>query len=208
MTPVSGGLALSELPLEEPADRARRVGGLIRVLASKDPDLLVRSGRVARVAVGMAAALEWDPADAFLLQEAALLQDIGTLYGIGDDAPGTRPTEPDRAHPMIGAMMAADVLVPEQVSWIRCHHERWDGNGYPAGLRGSQIPIGAALIGLADTWYDLRAPGVQDRRSRWAALSECRSLAGEAFAEVAVEGLVDLLTRREPAAAGGAPAPD
>ena len=57
-----------------------------------------------------------------------------------------------RQHARIGAGLAAGVLDAEQASWVRHHHERWDGAGYPAGLEGDAIPDGAQLLALADVW--------------------------------------------------------
>jgi HD-GYP domain-containing protein (c-di-GMP phosphodiesterase class II) len=42
--------------------------------------------------------------------------------------------------------------VPEVLPWIRAHHEHWDGSGYPRGLRGGEIPLGARIIGVCDAW--------------------------------------------------------
>ena len=44
------------------------------------------------------------------------------------------------------------MLDAEQVAWVRGHHERWDGAGYPDGLAGDDIPDGARLLALADAW--------------------------------------------------------
>lgn len=166
---------------------AAGVGGLIRVVAARDPGQLARSGRVARVASGIATALDWAAGETFLLQEAALLQDVGMLYSPGDGTAG----DPDRAHPLIGAMMTEGVLLPRQVDWIRAHHERWDGTGYPAGLRGPEIPLGAAMIGVADTWHALARAGA--RTDDPAALARCRAMAGVDFCEPAVSGLLRFL---------------
>ena len=55
-------------------------------------------------------------------------------------------------HAALGAAIVAEVLSPEQVRWIRGHHERFDGAGYPDGLAGDDIPDGARLLALADAW--------------------------------------------------------
>ena len=73
----------------------------------------------------------------------------------------------------LGEQMVADVLTDEQLAWIRAHHERWDGGGYPDGLTGDEIPDGAALprgrrrLGRHDR------PRVYAARSREDALAEC-----------------------------------
>ncbi len=95
--------------------------------------------------------------EAFLeaLGNAALLHDIGKL-GLPDHAlresewaPGHRARI--REHPSLGAAMLAGFQDPRPIApMVRHHHERWDGNGYPDGLAGRKIPLGARIIALAD----------------------------------------------------------
>ena len=62
-----------------------------------------------------------------------------------------------RRHPALGAEMAAGALSTEQAAWVRGHHERWDGAGFPDGLAGERIPEGARLLAVADAWDRLTA---------------------------------------------------
>lgn len=62
-----------------------------------------------------------------------------------------------RRHPVLGAEMAAGALSAEQAAWVRGHHERWDGMGFPDGLAGERIPEGARLLAVADAWDRLTA---------------------------------------------------
>jgi HD-GYP domain-containing protein (c-di-GMP phosphodiesterase class II) len=58
-----------------------------------------------------------------------------------------------RAHPMLGVQMVAGIKsLGSAVEVIRCHHERWDGKGYPAGLAGEAIPAGARVFAVADAF--------------------------------------------------------
>jgi HD-GYP domain-containing protein (c-di-GMP phosphodiesterase class II) len=90
--------------------------------------------------------------------------------------------------------MVADVLTAEQVAWVRCHHERWDGSGYPNGLRGERIPLGARILALADSWDVMtserpyHAPLSTDE-----ALAECRRCAGGQFSAEVVDALEALV---------------
>ena len=81
------------------------------------------------------------------------------------------------------------MLAPEQVEWIRTHHERPDGEGYPDGLTAEDIPEGAALLALADA-FDVMTAGRPYSLPKTAedALAECVELAGVQFAPRAVAG--------------------
>jgi ribonuclease P protein subunit RPR2 len=91
------------------------------------------------------------------LEYGFLLHDVGKI-GIGDqilNKPGPL-SDAERGlielHPMIGAEILAGValLEGEGLGVVRSHHERWDGGGYPAGLVGDRIPLGARIFALAD----------------------------------------------------------
>ena len=140
--------------------RARAISG-IRILAqavdAKDPSTQRHSERVADVAVSLAEELGWPLERVALLNEAALVHDVGKI-GIPDDVllkPGPLSEEDYavvKTHPALGAQMVADALSPEQAEWIRCHHERLDGTGYPMGLAGGELSEGSRILALADAW--------------------------------------------------------
>jgi HD-GYP domain-containing protein (c-di-GMP phosphodiesterase class II) len=88
------------------------------------------------------------------------------------------------------------VLDEEQIAWIAGHHERPDGSGYPAALKGDDLPEGASLLALADAWDVM----VSDRSysaplTLAAALAEAHACAGTQFDAAAVEAL-DMLAQR------------
>ncbi len=95
-----------------------------------------------------------------------------------------------KEHAELGARIVEDVLSHEQVSWIRSHHERPDGRGYPDGLMGHQIPEGAALLAVADC-FDVMTVARPYSRAKHpvAALAECRGLIGRQFTPDAVTAL-------------------
>ena len=95
-----------------------------------------------------------------------------------------------RQHPALGAQMTADVFDPDRANWIRWHHERADGRGYPDRLNAESLPEGAALLALADGWDRLihGAPG-QPTHSLQEALEICESEAGARFTHEAVAAL-------------------
>lgn len=137
---------------------------LLQILADRDPETAGHSRRVALYCMALAAVLGLDAAGRRALYRAARLHDIGKLFvppGILD-RPG-RLTEDEwdqvRAHPWHGARLAvAAGVAPEVFDAIRCHHERWDGTGYPEGLGGRDIPWLARILAVADA-YDAMTAG-------------------------------------------------
>jgi HD-GYP domain-containing protein (c-di-GMP phosphodiesterase class II) len=105
----------------------------------------------------LAEACGWPRERASLLHEAALVHDVGKI-AVSDAILFTprRLTEAEmakvRVHAALGAEMLSDVLSTEQAGWVRGHHERWDGGGYPDGLAGDDVPEGARILHLADAW--------------------------------------------------------
>ncbi len=194
-----------ELTARERADRLERshallgMRGLARAIDAKDPNMRRHSERVAELACLLAERLEWPPERRALLREAALVHDVGKI-GI-PDAILLKPARLDeretaaiRQHPALGAQIVADLLDPEQVQWIHSHHERPDGAGYPDGLRASEIPLGAALIAVADAWDAMMVSRVYaDAREPGDALAECVRLAGRQFDLEVVEALRTVL---------------
>ena len=95
-----------------------------------------------------------------------------------------------KAHAAAGAEMARDALSEEQVAWIGQHHERFDGAGYPKGLKGDEILDGAGLLALADSWDAMTTERVYSRpKPAPDALVECLSLAGSQFSPTACRAL-------------------
>ncbi len=195
---------VNELSARERAERLERSQALVglRALASaidaKDPATRKHSERVSTLVGKLARTIGWSPDQATLLSEAALVHDVGKI-GVPDSvlckpAPLTESErEQIRTHAELAARIVEDVLAPEQVEWIRTHHERPDGNGYPRGLHGTEISEGAALLAAADAWDVMtqsRSYSLPKRPD--AALAECVELIGRQFTKTAVGALVQL----------------
>jgi HD-GYP domain-containing protein (c-di-GMP phosphodiesterase class II) len=155
-----------------------------------------RSERVAALAARLAMHRGWPRERVEALGEAALVHDVGKI-GVPDALlvkPGpltASEREQVRAHAKLSAEIADEVLSPEQVEWIRDHHERPDGDGYPGGLRAEAIPEGAALLAVADAWDVMtRARPYSPPKPPEQALGEVRALEGRQFTPEAVEALV------------------
>jgi response regulator RpfG family c-di-GMP phosphodiesterase len=133
------------------------VAALADALEAKDPGTGLHAQRVQHYALTLTQVLEPGLLDDPSLEYGFLLHDVGKI-GIADqllNKPGPLTADERRLielHPTIGAEILAGVVLlqGEGLSVVRSHHERWDGAGYPAGLAGDDIPLGARIFALAD----------------------------------------------------------
>jgi len=131
---------------------------LVRSLEAKDPYTKLHSERVTQWALAVARKMNCSEEEIESLTFAGHLHDIGKI-GIRDQIlmkPG-RLTEEEyeiiKTHPVIGAEIVGHLgLLHLETSIIRHHHERWDGNGYPDGLKGKDIPKLSRILAVADTY--------------------------------------------------------
>ncbi|MEO7370089.1 MAG: HD-GYP domain-containing protein, partial [Ilumatobacteraceae bacterium] len=164
---VAGGTAQLERRLEEyrntgatePALAARRLLELVADLSQHDRLTRGHSERVRAYSQMIGEELGLTEAEIDSLRWAALLHDIGKLEIPFEilNKPGalTRDEyEVIKRHPGIGAELAAPLAgwLGQSVRAVGEHHERWDGTGYPNGLRGSDISIAARIVAVADTF--------------------------------------------------------
>jgi diguanylate cyclase (GGDEF)-like protein len=132
------------------------VQALARAIDAKDHASRSHVPRVQIYAVGLARAAHLPPAEIDAIGTAALLHDVGKLavpeHILSKPGPLTAEEfEKVRIHPQIGADLIASVPFPRPVAPIvRSHHERWDGKGYPDGLKAEEIPVGARILAIAD----------------------------------------------------------
>ena len=95
-----------------------------------------------------------------------------------------------KEHAVLGSQIARPVISPAQLSWVRSHHERWDGRGYPDGLADHEIPHGAAILGVADAWDAMIHRSFTGTALTEAeALEECRRESGLQFSPEVVDAL-------------------
>jgi diguanylate cyclase (GGDEF)-like protein len=100
-----------------------------------------------------------------------------------------------KIHPRVGADILHGVPFGAPVSeLVLCHHERWDGLGYPAGLRGEAIPLGARILAIADCYSTLQADRpYRPARTEAAAIAVLREFAGTSFDPTLVDLLIQCL---------------
>jgi HD-GYP domain-containing protein (c-di-GMP phosphodiesterase class II) len=132
---------------------------LADALERRDPYTHSHSDRVAMYVAGILTEMPQIPFEtAEAIRSAARIHDLGKV-GIADRAlskAGPLTIEERKEieqHPEIGAEIIGQLGGYRQATtMVRHHHERWDGTGYPAGLRGEEIPLGARIIAVADTF--------------------------------------------------------
>ncbi len=164
------------------------IEALIGALEAKDPYTAGHSSRVATYSVAIARELGLDDDLIEELQTGAILHDIGKI-GVGDGVllkPG-RLSDAEFAeikdHPRRGArIIDAFNRSPTVLGIVFHHHERYDGRGYPAGLRGVDIPLPARIVNVADA-YDAMTTNrpYNSTKTRAEALSELHRGAGQQF---------------------------
>lgn len=148
----------------------RTIEGLVLAIEAKDHTTHSHLRRVGTYAVEVAKELNLGDAELNALRAAALLHDIGKL-AVPDhiiNKPGRltpEEFEKMKIHPVVGTEILDRVAFPYPVAPIvRAHHEKWNGQGYPDGLKGEEIPIGARILAAVDC-LDALASDRQYRRA-------------------------------------------
>jgi len=172
----------------------RTIEALALAIEAKDHTTHTHLQRVRTYAVEIAKELNLDEGQIEALRAAALLHDIGKLAVPEQiiNKPGKlTPEEFERmkVHPLVGAEILERVAFPYPVAPIvRSHHERWDGSGYPEGLAGDEIPMGARILAAVDC-LDALASHRQYRSALPLneAMARVREMAGSSFDPKVVE---------------------
>ena len=185
----------------------RTIEALALAIEAKDHTTHTHLQRVRIYAVAVAAELNLPEDEIEALRAAALLHDIGKLAVPEQiiNKPGkltSEEFEKMKVHPIVGAEILERVAFPYPVAPIvRSHHERWDGTGYPEGLSGTDIPIGARILAAVDC-LDALASHRQYRPALplAEAMSKVKDMAGSWFDPQVVEILESRYVELERAA--------
>ncbi|GAB6876207.1 HD-GYP domain-containing protein [Thermaerobacter litoralis] len=223
-----GGLAASfDLGVEPAATAAPASGGtsflrragptairhLLNILALYDPLTHRHSRRVAALACRLARRVGWQGEALRLLNLAGILHDTGKLAVDPRilHKPGKLNAEEwelIRRHPLVSEQLTRRVAgLPTVAAWVRSHHERWDGGGYPDGLAGPAIPPAARILAVADA-FDAMVGGRPYHRQVITvdmALAEIERNAGRQFDPYLAEVFVAMMETARDAAAGQEP---
>jgi len=189
------------------------IRALEKALQAKNVYTEGHSRRVAEKSVEIAKAMKVPRDQIRHIELGALFHDIGKI-GIRDDVlnkPG-RLTESEYEHMKLHPIVAEQILSPIEelrpiVDIVKHEHERWDGTGYPMGLKGTQIPLGSRFIAITDAWDSM----VFDRIYRKAmphdvALAEIEKHSGTQFDPACVRIFCDIeRARLRPPAPAAAP---
>jgi putative nucleotidyltransferase with HDIG domain len=179
------------------------VKALTKALEARDNDSGVHSQNMAAISSQLARRMGRSEQESQEIYWAALLHDIGKI-GVEDrilrkpDRLNADEWQVIKKHPEIGAkivqgMTGLDAVAP----LILCHHERMDGSGYPKGLKGEQIPFGARIIAVVDSFSAIIEGRVyQPKRAVQDAIDELVSKRGSQFDSDVVDNLILMIKER------------
>ena len=189
-------------PLAELPDRGapyRAAQSLAKAVDARDVYTGSHSQRVGEYAARIARRLGVDEPAVELIRLAGTLHDLGKL-AIPEEIL-CKPGALSRAerlvlerHPQIGSRMLESLGVAPVAEWVLHHHERWDGGGYPTGLAGQEIPLGARILFVADAFDAMTSErAYRERLSEREALAELERCAGTQFDPAVVAAFVEEL---------------
>jgi putative nucleotidyltransferase with HDIG domain len=176
---------------------------LVNALEAKDPYLRGHSARVADLSAMVASEMGLSDEQVENVRTAGRLHDIGKI-GIRESVLHKHGplTSEEFDHVKSHVLLGAQILAPlqhlrEVISFVRSHHERHDGTGYPDGLVGDAIPLGARIIGAAEVFDALTTSRpYQDRMTQEEAVSRMRDLVGTVISPDVHRALGAVISRR------------
>jgi diguanylate cyclase (GGDEF)-like protein len=193
---VPGILARGARGHEEATVELDTLLSLAEALDVRDSGSATHCRRVGRYSELIARELGLPPDSVERVRIAGVLHDVGRV-GVPDDLLAKRgPLSAEewhwvRSHPEIGARMLDTTEFDDIGTWIRAHHERPDGRGYPAGAKGPDLPLEAYILGAADAYEAMTAARpYRDTLDAQAASDELRRGAGSQFDERVVDALL------------------
>jgi len=177
---------------------------LVNALEAKDPYLRGHSARVADLSANIATEIGLPEEEVDHVRMAGRLHDLGKI-GTRDAVVNKEgPLTPDefehvKQHVIIGAQILAPLVhLGRIVAMVKSHHERWDGSGYPDGLRGEEVPLGGRIIAAAEVYDALTtARPYQEKMTPEQAVERMADLSGTVLDPKVYDGLVRIVSRRQ-----------
>ena len=177
---------------------------LVNALEAKDPYLRGHSARVADLSANIATELGMNEEEVDRVRMAGRLHDLGKI-GTRDAVVNKEgPLTPEefehvKQHVIIGAQILAPLVhLGDIVSMVKSHHERWDGTGYPDGLRGEEIPQGGRIIAAAEVYDALTTSRpYQEKMTPEQAVERMADLSATVLDSTVYDALVRIVSRRQ-----------
>ncbi len=186
---------------------------LTTAVGAHAPQAIGEGERIARHATAIAQEMRVGPMETETIRDAALVCDVGMTLLPQDTISQAVPLDPARQaqimrHPLVGVeILTAMGIMKHVLPLVRHHHEFFDGTGYPDGLSGATIPLGARILAVADAYEAMTTNG---RFTAEQALEELQRMAGSQFDPRVIKALVEVwrkgaMAPPSPAPAGRAP---
>jgi len=175
---------------------------LMNTVEAKDPYTRGHSQRTSRYALGIAQEMKLSQEECKKIKTAAELHDIGKI-GVKDliidkdSALSTMEFHTIQAHVLTGENILRPIeYLNFALPTVRHHHEQYDGSGYPDGLKGDEIPIGARIVGVADAFDAMTTQRPYNKPVPMKkALEKLKALKGKQFDPTAVDALARFVTQ-------------
>ena len=195
--------------LQRERNRLERVStatleALVNALEAKDPYLRGHSARVADLSANIATEMSFSEEDVDRVRMAGRLHDLGKIGTrdavVNKEGPLTADEfEHVKQHVIIGAQILAPLVhLGDIVAMVKSHHERFDGTGYPDGLRGQEVPLGGRVIAAAEVYDALTTSRpYQEKMTPEQAVERMADLSGTVLDPKVYEALVRIVGRRQ-----------
>ncbi|HWZ27721.1 MAG TPA: HD domain-containing phosphohydrolase [Gemmatimonadales bacterium] len=177
---------------------------LVNALEAKDPFLRGHSARVADLAATLANEMSLSDEEVENVRVAGRLHDIGKIGTRESVMNKQGPLTPEeyehvKQHVIIGSQILAPLThLGGVIDMVRSHHERWDGTGYPDGLRGDEIPLGGRILGAAEVFDALSTVRpYQEKLSPDETINRLREMAGSVIDPQVFNSLAAVVGRRK-----------
>ena len=177
---------------------------LVKAVDAKDPFTREHSQNVSKYAVEIAQACGIPERELEIIKYASLLHDIGKISIAQEILLKTDPLTAEeykilQKHPMVGVTILKDIkFLEKEIPIILHHHERFDGKGYPQGLMGREIPLGARIVAVADAFDAMTSGrGYKEKLTVDEAVEELKRGSGSQFVPEIVETFIRVLHNKE-----------